>query len=154
MSSQEPLQERAEVFAQAVLAAFRDAGRVSDTDVAKADGPSSSYMTQLRQAANEGRVLPRPRSHIQKAIESVAGWSPGSTLRVWYGQDPIVGGDGQDARRNETDFVEAPGVKVESGITNEDLLREILRSRAEYDQIRAEVRDLSGRMDRLEQSGS
>lgn len=67
----------------------------------------------------------------------------------WSGAS--VGAATQDAVRVEDDFVSAAGDTVEAGITNEDLLREILRSRAEYDQIRAEVRDLSGRVERLEQ---
>lgn len=60
----------------------------------------------------------------------------------------IVGGGTQDGGQ----YVESStGKLVESGVTNEDLLREILRSRAESDQIRAEVRDLSQRVARLEQ---
>jgi hypothetical protein len=59
-----------------------------------------------------------------------------------------VGGGTQDAGQ----YVESStGRLVESGVTNEDLLREILRSRAESDQIRADVRNLSERVARLEE---
>lgn len=99
------------------------------------------------------------------AIEDALGWLRGTCYRILGGLDPdevigqgTVGGDAQDARRGTEDHVNAPGETVESGITNEDLLREIVRSRAEFDQIRAEVRDdiesLSQRVARLEQRGS
>ncbi len=57
--------------------------------------------------------------------------------------DPIVGGASQDADQ----FVESlTGERVVGGVSNEDLLREILRSRAESDQIRAAVGDLDSRL--------
>lgn len=72
-------------------------------------------------------------------------------------QIEAVGGAGQDP----SGYVTSVGPKVESGISNEDLLREILRSRAEYDQLRAElretrveVRSLSLRVEGLEQPGT
>lgn len=97
-----------------------------------------------------------PKRTTQGRIEKALGWPAGSIHQIGQGDDvdvPMdrsVGGPTQDADRSDIEFVEAVGAKVESGITNEDLLREILRSRAEYDQLRAEVRDLSGRMDRIE----
>ncbi len=57
-----------------------------------------------------------------------------------------VGGDEQDAQQ----YVESlTGERVPSGVTNEDLLREIVRSRAEADQIRATVTDIDGRLEAL-----
>lgn len=112
-----------------------------------------------------------PKKTTQGRIEKALGWPAGSIHQLGQGDavdvpmDRSVGGPAQDAiRTQEGGYVEAPGARVEAGITNEDLLREILRSRAEYDQlraeqrelrtevtsIRAEVRDLSGRMERVE----
>lgn len=64
--------------------------------------------------------------------------------------DAIVTPTLQDAHL----YVEAPGERVESGVSNEDLLREIVRSRAESDQIRAAVDALSKRVEKLEERGS
>lgn len=61
----------------------------------------------------------------------------------WNGEP--VGG-----QREDRGYVAAPGQLVEPGISNEDLMREILRSRAESDQIEASVRALSERVERLE----
>lgn len=57
-----------------------------------------------------------------------------------------VGADTQDAQQ----YVESlTGERGSSGVTNEDLLREIVRSRAESDQIRASVKSIDGRLDAL-----
>ncbi|WP_370246942.1 hypothetical protein [Nocardioides sp.] len=105
-----------------------------------------------------------PKLSTQGKIESALGWPAGSIRQISMGADPddvlptdSVGGDQQTPG-----YVAAPGTRVEGGVTNEDLLREILRGRAEYDQLRAEVRDdrqdlrseiraLSERVARLEQ---
>lgn len=97
-----------------------------------------------------------PKKTTQGRIEKALGWPAGTIHQIGQGEDvetPLdrtVGGSGEGAASSDTEFVESPGVKVDAGITNEDLLREILRSRAEYDQLRAEVRDLSGRVERIE----
>lgn len=94
------------------------------------------------------------------AIEDALGWLRGTCYRILAGLDPdevlrgTVGGDAQNAGRGTEDHVNAPGDTVEAGITNEDLLREIVRSRAEFDQIRAEVASVSERVARLERGGS
>lgn len=104
-----------------------------------------------------------PKNTTLGKIDAALGWQVGTIRQlaagaqvdiVWgeaagIGLDRSVGGDAHDA--DDRSYVSAPGERVEQRITNEDLLREILRSRAEYDQIRAAVRDLSGRVDRLEQ---
>lgn len=106
-----------------------------------------------------------PKAPTQGKIEKALGWPPGSIHQLGQGDavdvpmEPAVSGDPQDADRSEDDYVKAPGATVESDITNADLMREILRSRAEYDQLRAEVRDVksdvrdvSERVARLEQN--
>lgn len=87
-SNQGTVKRPSQVFAMKVLDAFRAAGRLTDTDVAAAGGPSDSYMTSLRKAAAGSVVLPEPRGNTQKAIETAARWAPGSTLKVWNGDDP------------------------------------------------------------------
>lgn len=58
----------------------------------------------------------------------------------------VVGGADQDPA-----YVAAPGELVTEGrVTNSDLMAELLRQRAEYDQLRAEVRTVSERVARLE----
>lgn len=98
-----------------------------------------------------------PKRATQGRIEKALGWPAGSIHQLGQGDDlelPMdrtVGGDTQDDGRSADAYVKAPGATVDSDITNADLLREILRSRAEYDQLRAEVRDVSERVARLEQ---
>lgn len=126
---------------------------MNQMEVWRAGGPSNTTLTEIENGRLE-ILTPATARKLDKGLQ----WQPGSAMNVWRTGGPptalpgTVGGPTQDA--SETDYVEAPGAKVEAGITNEDLLREILRSRAEYDQIRAEVRELSGRVGRLEQQGS
>ncbi len=87
-SNQGAVKRPSQVFAMKVLDAFRAAGRLTDTEVAAAGGPSDSYMTSLRKAAQGDLLLPEPRGNTQKAIESAARWAPGSTLKVWQGEEP------------------------------------------------------------------
>ena len=77
-------------FAEAVLDAFRAAGRLTDAEVVAAGGPSDSYMTSLRKAAQGDLLLAQPRGHTQRRIERAAGWGPGSTLKVWEGGEPTL----------------------------------------------------------------
>ena len=101
-----------------------------------------------------------PKGPTQGKIEKALGWPAGSIHQMGQGETPTlsmempatntVGGGTQDDG-GQDDYVKAPGASVDSDITNADLLREILRSRAEYDQLRAEVRDVSERVARLEQ---
>lgn len=99
-----------------------------------------------------------PKRSTQGRIEKALGWPAGSIHQIGQGDEldlpmelPTVGADTQDDSRSNDAYVQAPGASVDSDITNADLLREILRSRAEYDQLRAEVRDVSERVARLEQ---
>lgn len=149
-------------FAQLVLEAFAAAGNHTDAQIARAAGPSTSTMTKLRKVAEGRSSMPEPREPTWTKIDNAAAWAPGSARRVWRGEEPVlrpdsVGGVTQDPG----DYVNAPGARVESGVSNEDLLREILRSRAEYDQLRGEVgtvreglQSLSARVAQLEQQGS
>lgn len=77
-----------EEFARVVLAAFREAGITSDTDVARAKGPSTSTMTKLRKAASGEADLARPRQPTMDAIDRTARWEPGSAAKVWDGGKP------------------------------------------------------------------
>lgn len=66
----------------------------------------------------------------------------------------VLRGDvGAQSEAEPSSYVAAPGALTHGGVTNEDLLREIVRSRAELDQIRAEVTAVSKRMDKLEGEG-
>lgn len=146
-------------FAQRVIAAFAARSHHTDLEIEKAGGPSDSTMTKYRKAAAGEIALAKPREPTWSKIDEAAGWERGSARRVWDGGDPtpIVSGTPQDAPR----YVEAPGERVQSGVGNEDLLREILRVRAESDQIRAEQREqrvllesLSHRVEALEEPGT
>lgn len=75
-------------FARVVLAAFKDAGMRSDTDVAQARGPSTTTMSKLRKVADGEVDMTRPRQPTWDAIDRVAKWKPGSAMRVWDGGDP------------------------------------------------------------------
>jgi hypothetical protein len=75
-------------FAKVVLDAFAAAGRLTDSQVGKAGGPSTSTMTKLRAAKEKGAPLAEPRAHTLQAIESAADWAPGSAARVWEGGEP------------------------------------------------------------------
>lgn len=131
---------------------------LSQAAVAARGGPSKPIQTLIESGS---WTSSRPNQSLE-AIDRGFQWPAGTSRRVLYdGFDPIeaeqdlvsrrtVGGGTQDAEQ----FVESPGGSVESRITNEDLFREILRSRAEYDQIRAEVRELSERVARVEQPDS
>lgn len=75
-------------FAGAVLEAFKQAGVRTDTDVARANGPSTSHMTKLRKAAKGEGDMPKPRKPTLDAIDRTARWAPGSAARVWDGGAP------------------------------------------------------------------
>lgn len=111
-----------------------------------------------------------PKFRTQGRIEKVLGWPAGTLTRIADGgdppeldtngasQEPAVGGDTQDAQQ----FVESlSGERMLSGVTNEDLLREILRSRAETDRMAGRIESvesglgaLSDRVAKLEESGA
>jgi hypothetical protein len=115
-----------------------------------------------------------PKLGTQGRIEKAIGYPAGELTAIADGAEPpalkdgkaspdgTVGGDPQDAQQ----FVESlTGERVQGGVTNEDLLREIVRSRAESDQFRAEVVDrldvveigvesLSSRVAKLEERGA
>jgi len=117
--------------------------------------------------------------HAKKAAYTAARLNPGTWDRLEAGQSiredrlasavqtlwpdtggdwrkiPDVGGDSHDAS-----YVDSPGETMEAGISNADLMRELLRQRAEYDQLRAGQNDLragfeslSKRVAQLEQQG-
>lgn len=75
-------------FARTVLAAFDEAGLTSDALVHEAGGPSSTYMTGLRKAA-DGAAMTEPRSDTYRRIDDAALWERGSAREVWAGRDPV-----------------------------------------------------------------
>ena len=89
-------------------------------------------------AVNAESIKP---SSVHKIVSNLWPETDGDWTRI-----PAVGASVQD----HPGYVSAPGERVESGITNDDLFRELLRQRAEYDQLRAEVRAVSERVARLE----
>jgi hypothetical protein len=111
-----------------------------------------------------------PKLKTQGRIEKALGWPAGTLTAIADGaepppldggsalQDPVVGGDTQDAQQ----FVESlTGERLQSGVTNEDLLREILRSRSEADRMAGRIESvesglgaLSERVAKLEESGA
>jgi hypothetical protein len=90
-----------------------------------------------------------PKYKTQGRIEKALGWAAGTLTAIADGdevpelgigesgsQEGAVGGDTQDAQQ----FVESlTGERLSSGVTNEDLLREILRSRAETDRMAGRI---------------
>lgn len=80
-----------QVFAQRVLAAFEDVGRLTDLDVDRAGGPSSTTMTKYRKVAAGAATMPEPRGDTYRAIDAAAGWRPGSARALWRrGVEPEV----------------------------------------------------------------
>lgn len=140
-------------LAHAVLSRRTELG-FSQIDVWRRGGPSNTTLTNIENGRQE-RLSNTTARRLDKGLM----WMPGSAMGIWTKAEPpepikTVGGDPQDAGGAKEAHVNAPGGRVEAGITNEDLLREILRSRAEYDQVRAEQRELSERVARLEQRGT
>lgn len=78
----------AQRFARLVLDAFEAAGRITDAEVGRAEGPSTTTMTKLRNAAKGAGKLAEPRSQTWSAIERAANWPTGSARKVWEGGEP------------------------------------------------------------------
>lgn len=143
MPQQTPAQRRASDAVAAWMAARRR-NNAWLVDVSNADpGTIGDFLNGRRW----------PKLGTQGRIEAALGWPSGTIRQIGNGADvdidALVGGPDHDAT-----YVSSPGARAEAGITNEDLLREILRSRSDYDQLRAEVRSVSERVDKLEQRGS
>lgn len=81
------MSSQAQRFAQVVLDAFAEFGHTTDELVHRAGGPSSTYMTGLRKASEDGQMK-EPRSDTYRRIEAAAGWRRGSAKRVWEGGEP------------------------------------------------------------------
>lgn len=169
MNDSSPVRMDFAFFCQVFHAWFATRGW-SQARLETAGGPSKPVQTRL--IAGDWQST-RPNEVLSK-VDRGFGWPAGTAWRVLTsGYDPVadppkvslakephptsVGGVSQDA----SGYVKAPGELVESGVSNEDLLREILRSRAEFDQIRAEQRELrrdvselSARLEKVEQQGS
>lgn len=84
---------------------------------------------------------PKTRGRIEKALD----WAAGTLLEIADGgpiprQDGTVGGEGQGAAQA---FVASVGERVDNGVSNEDLLREILRSRSASDRLEARQDELA-----------
>lgn len=153
------MSSNAQRFAAEVIAAFKRAGLHSQQEVRDAGGPSTTTQTQLVKVARGELDIDLPRGDVLRKIEDAAKWKRGSARALFEsGAEPVpVGGGDQDVT-----YVSAPGSRVEGGITPEDLMREIVRSRSEYDQqlaalreeLRRELRDavqpLSERVARIE----
>lgn len=73
----------AQRFAEEVLAAFRAARLFSGVEIAKAGGPSTTTITNLRKAAKGEVELPKPRNDTMRRIEAAAGWRDGSANVLW-----------------------------------------------------------------------
>lgn len=96
-----------------------------------------------------------PKTGTQGKIEKVLGWPAGSIRQMGHGKaldlpmervDVSVGPESEDAS-----YVEGPGEKVESDVSNADVLRAIEQMRRDMQDM---VAGLSERVDRLEQPGS
>lgn len=120
---------------------------LNQLEVWQAGGPSNTTLTEIE----NGRLETLTNSTAKKLDKGLQ-WEPGSAMAAWRdGTRPTALAGSVGAVPNDAEhYVESPGGVVDSRITNEDLYREIMRSRAEYDQIRAEVRDLSERLGRVE----
>lgn len=131
----------------------------SQAKLAERGGPSKPVTSAIL----HGTWTSQRPQEITRAVDTGFGWPEGTAWRVLTVQLNIsevmklVSTSPQDAHS----YVEAPGGRVESGVSNEDLLREIVRSRRDTDQIQAEQREqrlllesLSSRVEKLEEHGS
>ncbi len=89
----------AQAFAERVLAAFEQAGRSTDAQVAAAGGPSNTTMTKFRSVARGESDMAEPREPTWTKIDLAASWAPGSSRRVWRGQEPVAAGLNETAFR-------------------------------------------------------
>lgn len=144
-SDHPPHAEQSRAFARRVIQGFDEARLTTDDAIEEAGGPSDSYMTALRHAANDGAWVPPPRRPTQQKIERAAGWESGSAWTVWNGGEPTlssVGGAGQDAG-----YVSKADPTAGTATREQD--DEVLRAVRE---MQAELRALSERVGRLEDS--
>lgn len=122
-------------FAERVLSAFRDAGCVTDAEVAAAGGPSTTTMTKIRKAAEGTLALDRLRSDTLRAIDSAAMWEVGSAAALW---------DREVEPRRRATAVRAPAVL--RGMPVEALLRDLAQEVADLRQrlvdVEADVQEL------------
>lgn len=92
-----------------------------------------------------------PQLRTQGAIERALGWQSGSIHQIGRGADPeTVGAPIQDPPA----YVAAPGATKEGGLLENEVLRQLIAMRGQFDQMQAELRTLSERVERLEQPGS
>lgn len=77
-------------FASLVIAAFDDRALTTDELVKQAGGPSNTYMTSLRKAADGKADMTEPRSDTYRRIEVAGNWKKGTARLVWRGADPVV----------------------------------------------------------------
>lgn len=84
MSSESPAQR----FARLVIAAFESQALTTDELVKRAGGPSNTYMTGLRKAAEGLADMKEPRSDTYRRIERAANWQRDTARLVWRGDDP------------------------------------------------------------------
>lgn len=75
-------------FARLVIAAFESQALTTDELVKQAGGPSNTYMTGLRKAAEGKGPLTEPRSDTYRRIERAANWRKDSARLVWRGAKP------------------------------------------------------------------
>lgn len=81
-------------FAEVVLAHFRARTLHTDAEVKDAGGPSSTWMTNLRKAADGESLKADPRNDTFKRIDTAAGWSIGSARNLYYhGIEPVLRDD-------------------------------------------------------------
>lgn len=84
MSSESPEQR----FARLVIEAFESQALTTDELVKQAGGPSNTYMTGLRKAAEGKSGFKEPRSDTYGRIERAANWKRGTARKVWRGGEP------------------------------------------------------------------
>jgi len=134
-------------FALRVLAAFDEAGHLTDAEVAEAGGPSSTWMTRLRKAASGEVEIAEPRGDTLRRIELAAGWERGSAREVYRGGEPIPALDPESAREE---------ARASGRLIGSPPRRPSVRYDYDYgfetfvERLYDRVRDLERRVDRLE----
>lgn len=119
----------AQRFAQVVLDGLAAAGLFTDRAIGSAGGPSTSTMTLLRKVARGEISMSEPREPTWSNIDKAAGWEPGSARRVWAGSEPVGGSTEDDT------YVASPGARAISGVTNEEVLRELREMQQRIDEL-------------------
>lgn len=125
-------------FASLVIAAFEERALTTDELVKQAGGPSNTYMTNLRKAA-EGKVeMTEPRSDTYRRIEVAANWRRGTARLVWRGEDPVtnpesrfdllrkVAGEPTPQRRRFSDSLEGYVERIADRLTDLEERVEVL----------------------------